>query len=498
MLISDSLSQPTDPQIASEGVLNPDEFIVGPGDNFIISIKGVEEFVYNVVINFEGAIYLPKVGSIELKDLSLSNAKSKIVSVIQSNFKNVQVYISLTSIRKIKVGLFGDIKKPNAYSLYANSRLSDLIVLSQGFNTTADLRNIIIKDRNGNVNKVDYLAYVRQGNRSNNPLLNDGDHVFVDKADKMVSVLGSVMFPGIYEFKDKENAYDLINLAGGVLSDAKLDSIEIIRFADDFKRQFSLFYSLDQLKKTNYELKNKDKVVVRTIPEYLVDKIVYVQGYVKYPGIYRIEEDKTKLSEIIKKAGGFLTNASLVDATVTRISSTVEKDPEFERLKFINRADMTDDEYDYYKSRSRQRQGKVVVDFVELFENYDTDEDIVLKKNDVINVPEKKNYITIIGQVVNPGDIPFVEGLHADDYIKLAGGFGWRALEKDVRVIKANTGEWVDADKVDELKPGDTIWVPENPPPPKFWILFKDILTVLGQVATVVAATIAVIVSTRR
>ncbi|MCK7519152.1 MAG: hypothetical protein MZV64_16210 [Ignavibacteriales bacterium] len=42
-------------------------------------------------------------------------------------------------------------------------------------------------------------------------------------------------------------------------------------------------------------------------------------------------------------------------------------DPEFERLKLILRADMTDDEYDYLKAKSRQRKGKVVVDFEGLF-----------------------------------------------------------------------------------------------------------------------------------
>ena len=60
------------------------------------------------------------------------------------------------------------------------------------------------------------------------------------------------------------------------------------------------------------------------------------------------------------------------------------------------------------------------------------------------------------------------------------------------------TGEWVDADDVDSLETGDTIWIPETPPGPKFWDVFTTSLTILGQVASIIAATIAVIIATRK
>jgi hypothetical protein len=41
------------------------------------------------------------------------------------------------------------------------------------------------------------------------------------------------------------------------------------------------------------------------------------------------------------------------------------------------------------------------------------------------------------------------------------------------------------------------IWVPEEIPGPKFWEVFTTTLTVLGQIAAVVAASVAVIVATR-
>ena len=104
----------------------------------------------------------------------------------------------------------------------------------------------------------------------------------------------------------------------------------------------------------------------------------------------------------------------------------------------------------------------------------------------------------MLGQVVNPGDIIYKKGLTVDDYIKMAGGFGWRAIKGDVRVIRANSGEWIDADKVEKLNPGDAIWVPEEPPAPRFWDVFTTSLQILGALASIVAATVAIIVATRK
>ena len=158
---------------------------------------------------------------------------------------------------------------------------------------------------------------------------------------------------------------------------------------------------------------------------------------------------------------------------------------------------MTDDEYDYLKAKSRQRHGKVVVDFNLLFNLNQLSEDVVLRNGDQIMIPEKKNYITLIGQVVTPGNIIYDPKLSVQDYIQLAGGFSWRALEGDVRVIKVNTGEWVDEDDVEKLEPGDTIWILEDPPGPKFWDVFTTSLAIVAQLAAIIAASVAVIVATR-
>ncbi len=483
---------------ATEGSVNPDEYIVGPGDKIFISINGIEEIPLSLFINQEGILYVPKVGGIDLNGLTLRKAKLKILKSIDTYYKNVKIFISLTNFRKIKVSLLGDVKKPSTFVLSANSRLIDLVVNSAGLSTTSNLRNIRIIHRDSTEQEYDLLSFLRLGKRADNPLLREGDVVMVDKVDKVISIYGMIKYPGIYEFVEGENVDHFITIAGGLLAKARSDSIEVVRFNDDGKTQVSHYYTLSEIKTTNMPMHFGDQILIREIPDYFDPRFVQVQGYVNFPGYYKINKDQTYLTEIINEAGGFRKDASLIDATLTRHSGTTENDPEFERLKVMQRADMTDDEYDYFKAKSRQREGKVVVDFNALFRLGDKSEDLILKRGDVIEVPEAKDYVILLGQVVSPGNITYQSGLTVDDYINLAGGFGWRAEKGDVRVIKANTGEWVDADDVVSLKPGDTIWIPENPPGPKFWTVFTTSLTIFGQVASIVAATVAIIIASRK
>lgn len=483
--------------VPSGGNLSDEEYIVGPGDRFLVSIIGIEEITYTPVIDYENNLYIPGLGAVNLRDASLRSAKAILDSLIRKNFRQVKTFIGLSEIRKVKVQIAGSVKNPGGLVLFANSRLSDIISSGKFLEETADIRNIQVTSSEKTVKRFDLLKFFRLGELNQNPYVREGDFIFIPRFDKHVTLNGSVAYPGVYEFVGEESLADLVKLSGGFTSDARKDTIELIRFDENGKKQFSKYIDIQKDNLGSIILRDRDRILVRKDPTLYEDHIVIVEGYVKYPGYYRIEKNVTKLSEIVKLAGGLLPEASLVDASLYRNIRNESIDPEFERIKMIPRADMTEDEYDYYKSKSRERKGRLVVDFVSLLEKGDTGEDILLMRNDRIEFPRKKNYITIIGQVVNPGKLEFKSGYAISDYIRLAGGFGWRALDDEVRVVKAATGEWVDADDLEELQPGDIIWVPEDPPAPPFWTVFKDTLSILGQVATVVAATVAVVVSVR-
>ena len=59
----------------------------------------------------------------------------------------------------------------------------------------------------------------------------------------------------------------------------------------------------------NFQLQPFDHIVVRMTPNWTKGRYVEVNGRVKYPGVYVLEDNETQLWEIIKKAGGLLDDA---------------------------------------------------------------------------------------------------------------------------------------------------------------------------------------------
>jgi polysaccharide export outer membrane protein len=482
----------------ADGILDADEYYVGPGDKLLFIISGVNPITFSSIIDYEGNVFIDQVGIISVKDLTLSKAREKIKDQLKNFFKSGKIDITLTEFKKIKVSLIGNVVKPYTYNLNGNTRLLELVMNSYGVFPNSDMRNIEIKDNLGNTQSFDLTKYMRLGEKLQNPFLREGSIVNIKRVDKTVVVFGNVVYQGTYEYREGETVADLIKLCGGLEYKARTDSIEQIQFVNNTKETKINYFSYDEINNGNILLKPGDKIVVREKPEFMIDRFVRVSGFVNSPGYYRIEKDKTTLKDlIINQVGGFREKASLKDAYVLRTHSEEKPDLEFLRLKNLQRADMSDVEYDYLKAMTRHEKGKMVVDFEKLFLLGDQKENIILKEGDEIYVPEAVNYVTVVGQAVKPGNIIFDPKLTVDDYIRLSGGFAWRAIEGEVRVIKANTKEWIDADEVGELQPGDIIWIPEDPPPPKFWDVFKDTMLIVGQVAALITAVVAVIISAR-
>ena len=147
-------------------------------------------------------------------------------------------------------------------------------------------------------------------------------------------------------------------------------------------------------------------------------------------------------------------------------------------------ADMTTIEREYFKSKSRERQGVAAVDFLQLFEKKDKSVDILLQDKDLIVIPAKEFIVNVSGQIIKPGLITYSPNKDTKYYIEKAGGYNFNAMKSEVRVIKASTGEWLKPDNKTIIEMGDTIFVPEKPERDN-WRIFRDIVAVAAQVATI-------------
>ena len=400
------------------------------------------------------------------------------------------------------VSVVGAVDTPGVYRVPPISRVSDVVALAnRSILTKLDTLSIkkllpeystraILLSRNGEQNQIDLARFFLDGKDINNPYLRDGDVIIVPAKKQSVTISGAVSKPGILELKTGDRLSDIIDFALGITEDAYKDAVEIARFNDDNPEPEIIKLNLNQIIRNpdsdeNVLILNDDKIYVRSIPEFHQSKEILLLGEVKFPGIYSIRENQTSLLEILTKAGGPAKFADLQNSILQRVSEEDIMDPEFERLKTIPVQSMNNLEYEYFKTKSRELKGKFAVSFEELWQNKEVKYDVILKEKDFIFIPGKNVTVSVSGQVKNPGLITFEPGQNFKYYLEQAGGLSWNARTRKIRIIKANTGEWLKPDESIVIEIGDQIFVPEKQEI-KYWTLTKEVITILAQIATLI------------
>lgn len=175
----------------------------------------------------------------------------------------------------------------------------------------------------------------------------------------------------------------------------------------------------------------KEPKVVVSIAEYRSHK-VFVLGQVKKPGVYRMRNHFT-LVEAISAAGGIGSDAYLSGAYVVR-------------------------------------DGKILlVNFLELIEKGNTEENIPLLAEDVVYVPDSKDQkVFVLGEVNKQAAIPIRERMTLLEAVAEAGGFTRDGKKGSVVVMRGNLSKpevmRIDAERVDalaniSLQRGDIVYV---------------------------------------
>ena len=123
--------------------------------------------------------------------------------------------------------------------------------------------------------------------------------------------------------------------------------------------------------------------------------------------------------------------------------------------------------------------------------------DTILEPGDRLYMPKRPNFISIIGDVLNPGAMQFIDGTTVDEYIRQAGGFQRSADEDRIFVVYPNGKAEPLAVNVwnfnpVQLPPGSSLVVPKDPVPFDLFTLIRETTTVISQLA-VTAASLAVI-----
>lgn len=495
---------------ALEEPIDPEKYFLGPGDQLVLSVWGELDKSLPLSVSPDGFLVIPTVGRVSVNGLTLAEATQKVIQETKKKYINAEITLTLTNLREIRVTISGMVMAPGIYTATQAMRVSDLIPMSGGLQTIdnltleeiefltklrkpireSSLRNITVKHLDGTTERVDLEKFYSTRSNLHNPYLRSGDFVFVPQREtekNTLSIFGAVKLERKdIEFIKGDKLEDLINFAHGITSDANELNLEVVRFKNPNKPEIIEI----NLSNSDFKLMADDRVYVRKKENYHEKFQVWVTGEVRFPGVYSIVEGQTTITEIMNKAGGITKDASLAQTTLIRTQVEQISDPEFERLKLIPVVDMTETEREYFKSKSRELNGAVVVDFVNS-ETYETKELVFLTDKDILDVAQKRNTVRVTGQVNSPGLVAFETGKQYKYFIQKAGGYTENARKNRTKVIRASSGVWLDADEVDNLEEGDTIFIPEKPER-DYYAIFKESLIITGQILAIAVSTIVI------
>ncbi|MCI0448513.1 MAG: SLBB domain-containing protein [Chlorobi bacterium] len=460
-----------------EGAVDANKYIVGPNDIFSLGIWGVVNEPLPIAVTPEGSLVIPSVGEVAVTGLTLAEAKENVISAVKKRFISAVITLTLISPRRFMITITG-VGQGN-YPTSAIMRASTIIAFvisdsvsliksrtSFGDRSIFSLRNITLKRKSGQTQRIDLYKYFATQDDRFNPFLREGDVLNIPKYDweeRFVSVHGAVQFPGTFEYIEGDDLETAIQLVRGVTTMADTDSIIVSRLAPSADKMSNFYLSLDKDK--NYKLMPNDRVIVQVKREQRGDFRVLVLGEVMKPGPYPITRNNTKLIDIINMAGGPTPNSSLANSEVYRkidtffIADKKRDSLESAYTKRLNDIISNKEEKESFDLDMNYQLGRVNVDFEKLIEG-DESQNIIVRSGDLIYIPDSKKEVYVYGQVNKPGFVPYKEGADYMYYIEAAGGFGERADEDEVRVIKFKTREWLEPDEA-KIQSSDFVYVPK-------------------------------------
>lgn len=221
------------------------------------------------------------------------------------------------------IAVSGQVRMPFSRPFGLNDRMTvgQAIEYAGGLKTTVfPVAYIFRKD----VTNPDKMQYLRINlDTDGEMLLQPGDRLNVYD-NTTYSNIGEVRVSGAIKnsfstaYDPSLTIHDLLSMAGGFEIGAAYDRIEVFRHNISSTQEATLEqitlavdkdYNLTG-ENANFQIQPFDHVVVRMTPNFSKNvRSVELNGRVKYPGEYVLEDGETQLWEIIQKAGGLLDDA---------------------------------------------------------------------------------------------------------------------------------------------------------------------------------------------
>ena len=458
-----TVTQPAPAPSTARTIPGPD-YRLGPGDLLDVQIAGRLEVIRSqIVVDLEGAINVPPIGSIPLAGLTLLEAHRRVVQRARAVFRFVDVTVAVVAPRAFEVTVSGEVERPGTLVVSATRRLHDVILEAGGITPRGSVRRVVVT-RKGVQSEFDLLSFELRGDLAQNPFVEEGLRIVVPSKGPSVTLTGAVRRPGEYEIGPSPSLAALLELVGGPVQAAADSDARLTRVGPDGRKET---LSLD----LRTALRRPADVTLEPGDTLFVPPLSALQDVVEVRGAFNggPESSKTtvagkativqrfelaqgdRVRDIMFKAGGAAAYADL-------------------RLAVIERGGV---------SGPRQR---IPMDLHRLLVEKDETQNVLLQNGDVVSLSSVEDKVYVLGEVKAPGGVDFRPDLTPREYVTLAGGPTNRARLRNTSVTFRSGQTYAMAD-APPLEPGAVVTVPEVAV--KWW---QDYLTIAQALASLVTA----------
>ncbi len=274
---------------ALEQAVNPDEYLVGPGDLFYVNITGEGYLPSAIMVTPEGKMIIPSIGTFDVGNKTLTDVKTMVLEEGKKKYKsNNIVQANLVQMRNFRVHVLGEVEIPATYMAQPIDRVSVMIERASGITDWADERNISIRHLDGSYDTCDLFEFYHKGNLNSNIYVRGGDVIYVPPTNlsrKTVTIDGIMDKSGIYQIIDGETVEDFLLRVDALSKKIDVSDIYLVRNSTAEKKNIIKINLSDKNQNlpinANLTLDDGDTIYVPSIRDY-----VYVAGAVQQPGSY--------------------------------------------------------------------------------------------------------------------------------------------------------------------------------------------------------------------
>jgi protein involved in polysaccharide export with SLBB domain len=438
--------------------LDPERYVLGPGDVLELRFWGIENFRLRVTVDLEGRAFVSKVGYLTLKGKTLAEAQQMMRTSVARFFPKLDFGLTLVEPRTFIVQVVDDVLKPGPQPAKALDRVSTVIARAGGVGPKGSQRRIEIQRRDGTTLRADLLLYTLTGDVKHNPFVLDGDVVRVPFQSLVASIGGAVNRPGSYELVGTADLAELVELAGGLAPGAtrELPVTVVRRVPEERLKRFAIdFAAGGQL--PALPITSEDSVWIPAFSE--LQQSVTITG-----ALAGVVASGVTASSATRASGGGAAGAASGAVASDEASSTrrlpfAQGDTVRSILERVGGPGPLADLKNSYILRNNQA---VPVDLYALIMFRDLTADRLVELGDTIVLPFRRQNILIEGAVFRPGPYPYNPAFGVEQFRALAGGLNRVATSVDDVYVVTPAGQMKEFGPDLKVEPGASLVVPER------------------------------------